>query len=258
MNIFKQLIVSLYSPKDISTFRHQGLGKTILYILILTFLSILPSIYHFSTSMANGLETIKETAQKELPPFTIENGELFSEETVPLTINKSNFTFVFDSTGTIDQADIDRADNTIFILKKEVVYSASGVSQSMPYSMFGNVTITKDDLSSMLTSVDSILPITIPIVSLIVFLISSLMKFIEVSILTLFGLALKNMLNKKSSYGQLFRMSAYSVTLPILFFTIMDALKTVVPNGFFIHWLVASIMLLLSLKEIPSEKNHLS
>ena len=258
MNVFKQLIVSLYSPKDISTFRQQRIGKTFFYVLILTLLSILPSIYHFNTSMVNGMDTIKETVQKDLPPFTIENGELFSEETVPLTINKSDFTFVFDSTGTINQAEIDRANDTIFILKNELVYSASGVSQSMPYSMFGDVTITKDDLSSMLTSVDSILPITIPIVSLIVFLFSSIMKFIEVSILALFGLALKNILNKTSSYGQLWRMSAYSVTLPTLFFTIMDALKTVVPNGFFIHWLVAFIMLLLSLKEIPSEKNHLS
>ena len=258
MNVFKQLIVSLYSPKDISTFRHQRIGKTIFYVLILTFLSILPSIYHFSTSMVDGMDTIKEIVQKELPPFTIKNGELFSDEPVPLTINKNDFTFIFDSTGTINQAEIDRANDTIFILKNELVYSASGVSQSMPYSMFGDVTITKDDLSSMLTSVDSILPITIPIVSLIVFLFSSLMKFIEISILALFGIALKNILNKTSSYGHLWRMSAYSVTLPTLFFTIMDALKTIVPNGFFIHWLVALIMLLLALKELPSEKNQLS
>src|SRR4051812_38339085 len=103
MNLFKQLIVSLYSPKDISTFRQQRVGKTILYVLILTLLSILPSIYHFNTAMVNGMDTIKETVQKNLPPFTIENGELFSEETVPLTINKSDFTFIFDSTGTINQ-----------------------------------------------------------------------------------------------------------------------------------------------------------
>ena len=63
----------------------------------------------------------------------------------------------------------------------------------MPYSMFGDITITKDDLSSMFTSIDSILPITIPIVSLIVFLFSSIMKFIEVSIL-----ALLSCLNKYS------------------------------------------------------------
>ena len=258
MNVFKQLIVSLYSPKDISTFRHQKIGKTFFYVLILTFLSILPSIYHFSTSMVDGVDTIKEIVQKELPPFTIKNGELFSDEPVPLTINKNDFTFIFDSTGTINQAEIDRANDTIFILKNELVYSASGVSQSMPYSMFGDITITKDDLSSMLTSVDSILPITIPIVSLIVFLFSSLMKFIEISILALFGIALINILSNKSSYGHLWRMSDYIVTLPTIFFTIMDALKTIVPNGFFIHWLVAIIILLLALKELPTEKKQIS
>lgn len=256
MNVFKQLIVSLYSPKDISTFRQQRKWKTFFYVLILTLLSIIPSIYHFNTSLVNGIDTIKETMQKELPSFTIEKGELFSEETVPITINKNDFTIIFDSTGTINQADINRANDTIFILKNELAYSASGVSQSMPYSMFEDMTITKDDLSSMLTSVDSILPITIPIVSLIIFLFSSIMKFVEVSILALIGLALKNILNKANSYGQLWRMSAYSVTLPTIFFTIMDALKTVVPNEFFIHWLVAVIMLLLTIKEIPSEKVH--
>ena len=67
MNVFKQLIVSLYSPKDISTFRHQKIGKTFLYVLILTLLSILPSIYHFSTSMVDGVDTIKEIGAKGTP-----------------------------------------------------------------------------------------------------------------------------------------------------------------------------------------------
>ena len=258
MNLFKQLIVSLYSPKDISAFRQQKMGKTILYVFILTLLSILPSLYYFSTSLVNGMDTIEDTVQNELPPFTIENGELFSDEPVPLTINKSNFTFIFDSSGTIEQSTIDRAENTIFILKNELVYSSSGASQSIPYSMFGDVTITKEDVSTMFTSVDSILPITISFVSAIIYIFSSLMKFIEVSIMAVFGLALKNILGKKISYGHLWRMSAYSVTLPTLFFTIMDALKTVVPNGFFISWLVAMIILLLALKEIPSQKDPIS
>jgi len=207
--------------------------------------------------MVAGLDTITETIQDELPPFTIENGELLSDEPVPITINKSDFTFIFDSTGTLDQTAIDRADNTIFFLKDELVYSASGVSQSMPYSMLGNITITKDDLSELLTSVDSILPIMIPVTAAVVYIFSAVMKFIEISIMALFGLALKNIIGKKVSYGHLWRMSAYSVTLPTLFFTIMEALKTIVPSGFFIHWFVALIMLFLALKEIPSEKSEL-
>ena len=40
MNIFKQLIVSLYSPKDIAKFHQQGIGKTILFVFFLTLISV--------------------------------------------------------------------------------------------------------------------------------------------------------------------------------------------------------------------------
>ena len=62
------------------------------------------------------------------------------------------------------------------------------------------------------------------------------------------------MMGKNVSYRYLWRISAYSVTLPTVFFTIMESLKTIVPSGFFIHWFVAIMMLMLTLKEVPSEK----
>ena len=55
-------------------------------------------------------------------------------------------------------------------------------------------------------------------------------------------------------YRHLWRLSAYAVTLPTIFFTIMEALKTIVPGGFLIHWFVAVIMLMLTLKELNTEK----
>ncbi|MCQ6273681.1 DUF1189 domain-containing protein [Bacillus sp. V3B] len=254
MNIFKQLIVSLYSPKDISTFRQQGIGKTILYVFFLTLLSVLPSFYYFSTSITAGFHALEETVQNELPSFTIENGELISDEQSPITINKNDFTIIFDSTGTVDQTNASRSDNTFFLLKNEVIYSDSGQTQSMPYSTFGNVNIAKEDLLSFFTSIDSILPIMIPVIDTVIYLFSASIKFIEISVLALFGLVLKNMMLKNMSYRHLWRMATYSVTLPTIFFTIMEGLKTTVPNAFFIHWFVAIMMLMLTLKEIPSEK----
>lgn len=254
MNIFKQLIVSLYSPKDIATFRQQGIGKTILYVFLLTLLSVLPSFYYFNTSITTGFQALEDTVQNELPPFTIKNGELISDEQTPVTVNKNNLTIIFDSTGTLDQTDVSRSDNTISFLKNEVIYSVSGQSQSMPYSTLDDITITQEDLLSVITSIDSMLPVMIPLTDTIIYLFSASMKFIEVSVLALFGLALKNMMGKTISYRYLWRVAAYSLTLPTVFFTIMESLKSIVPSGFFIHWFVAIIMLMLALKEIPSKK----
>lgn len=256
MNIFKQIIVSLYSPKDISTFRTQGIGKTILFVFFLTLIAALPNIYFFSTSLNSGFHALENNVQNEIPDFTIKDGILQSNETAPITIKNSDMTIVFDSTGTISEENITQADNTLFILQDEFAYSVAGQTQSTAYSMLGDVTITKADIIDLMASISSLLPVIITIIILVIYIVSSAMKFVEVSILALFGLAIKNMMQKKSNYGQLWRLAAYSVTLPTIFFMVMDFLRTIVPNGFFIHWFVAIMMLLLSIKEIPSQKTE--
>ncbi|WP_071395767.1 DUF1189 domain-containing protein [Bacillus tuaregi] len=256
MNIFKQLIVSLYSPRNIAGFRQQGTGKTIFYVFFLTLLSVLPSIYYFSTSMMAGFNAVEDTITSEIPSFTIENGELVVEENAPITIKSGDLTVVFDGTGTLDQADVSRSDNTIFFLKNEITYTITGQTQSFPYSMLGDTAVTKEDLLSIINSLDSLLPVMLPITLIIIYLFSTAMKFIEVTILALIGLALKNLAGKPLRYGQLFRLAAYSITLPTIFFIIMDSLQTVVPSGFFIHWFVAIMMLMLSIKEVQSDSTE--
>ena len=257
MNIFKQLIVSLYSPKDIAKFHQQGIGKTILFVFFLTLISVLPSFYYFNTSIINGFNSLESTVQKDFPDFKIENGQLESETAAPITINKENLTIVFDSTGTINEEDVKQSNNSIFFLKDELIYTASGQSQSIQYSMLGNTTITQQDISKLFNKLDSILPVMIPITDALIYIFSAAMKFIEVSILALFGLLLKNLVGNNSPYRYLWRLSAYSITLPTIFFAIMDSLQTIVPGGFMIHWFVAIMMLMLSLKEIQPKNDEI-
>ncbi len=67
----------------------------------------------------------------------------------------------------------------------------------------------------------------LPVISLFLYLFASASSFIEISVLAVIGLALKNLTGRKLKYGQLWRMAAYSETLPTVFFTIMAAVKTI-------------------------------
>lgn len=254
MNVFKQLVKSSYSPKDIAFFRFQGIGKTILFVFLLTLLSIIPSMYYMSTAISDGVESAKETISREFPSFTIENGQLESKLDKPLTINENGFVIVFDSSGNASPSDFDQIDNGVAMLKNEMVFMAGGQTQSYAYSMLEDYTLTKSDLVELIDSIDNSLIIIIPLLILFNYVFSSGVKFVEISILALLGLIIKNIIGRKLTYGHLWRMSAYSVTLPTLFFTVMAALKTVVPGGFFLHWLVAYIVLFLAIKEIPQTK----
>jgi hypothetical protein len=257
MNIFKQFYKSTHSPKDIASFRFQGIGKTILYVFLLTLLSILPSIYYLSTMLTAGIEDTKSVMNNELPPFTIDNGSLSAESDVPITIEKGDFTIIIDSTGVITTEDVEDENNAIALLKNDFAVAAEGKIDIYSYSMLEGLTLSKEDIIDIVDTVDGMKGIIIPVISVFMFLFSSAVNFIEVSILAWFGLLLKSLAGKSISYRYLWRMAAYSVTLPTVFFTIMGALNTSVPNSFIINWFVEIIILYLALKEIPNEKTSI-
>ncbi|WP_066064196.1 DUF1189 domain-containing protein [Neobacillus soli] len=254
MNIFKQLYKSIYSPKDIALFRFQGIGKTILFVFLLTFISILPSIINLSIGLTAGIDTAQGIMKDELPSFSIKNGQLSADTKVPLTVNKDDFSIILDPTGAMSEEDVADTGNAFALLKDEFVIASAGQFTSYPYSMLEGLHITKEKLLDFINTISGSKGVIIPIVSVIMYLFASASSFIEVTILALIGLVLKNLLGRKLTYRQLWRMAAYSETLPTLFFTIMAAIKTTVPNTFLINWLVVIIVLYLAINEIPKPK----
>ncbi|WP_391560211.1 DUF1189 domain-containing protein [Robertmurraya sp.] len=253
MNIFQQLFKSLYSPKDIAITRFQGIGKTILYVFLLTLVSVIPTISYVSSAINNGIETAAHTVDKELPDFSIENGELTADQEEPIYIEDADFTIIFDSTGEVSENDLESYENAFALLQNEFVLIAGGTLDTYDYSTLSDLNITKDSILEVIHSVDGLLAVIIPVLALTIYIFSSGIKFIEITILALFGLFIKNVTSRNLPYRQLWRLSAYSVTLPTIFFTIMEAFQTNVPNGFLINWFVSIIMLYLTVREIPQK-----
>ncbi|MDP4085212.1 MAG: DUF1189 domain-containing protein [Bacillota bacterium] len=254
MNIFQQFYKSFYSPKTIALFRFQGIGKTILYVFLLSLFSILPSVYFLSTAISTGIDTVRSIMKDELTPFSIHNGQLFTKTSVPITIDKENFTIFLDPTGTLTEEKIAGTDNGLALLKNKFVLIAGEKSETYPYSMFGDKKVSNQDLIQLLNTLNGLKVIIIPVLSIFIYLFTSASNFVQISILALFGLGLKNLSGRKINYRQLWRMAAYSLTLPTVFFTIMASIKTTVPASSLLNWLVAILVLYLSINEIPKPK----
>jgi hypothetical protein len=254
MNIFKQLYRSLYSPKDIAAFRFQGIGKTILYIFLLVLVSILPAAYNLTIFANKAIEESIETVEQDLPPFTIENGLLVSESQDPVTIEKQELTIFLDSTGTLEPKDLSEAVNAFALLKDEFGIVTAGEVQTYPYSLFDGLTADNGDIVNFLSSLDSLKGIILSVFIVILYLFSAGMTFIKVSLFAIIGLLFANVLNRKLPYRQAWRITAYSITLSTIFFTIMEMLNTFIPASFFLDWLVTSVVIYLSVKEIPQRK----
>jgi hypothetical protein len=257
MNIFKQLIVSLYSPKDIAKFRFQGIGKTILYVFFITLISTLPSFLYLSSAIIKGIDTSITTLNEDFPNFEIKDGKLFMDAEKPIEKSKNGFLFIMDDSGNVTSEDFGKRTNNGFaILHHEFAFVGGGTLQTYPYSMLEGIEISKSDLSSFLHDIDNMLFIFLPILGGVTYIFSAGLKFIEISILAVIGLLMNNSLKRNISYRHVWRLSAYSVTLPTVFFTIMALFKTNVVGGIFIHWFVTFVMLYLIIKEIPKPKKN--
>jgi hypothetical protein len=247
LNIFKQLWVSLYSPKDIASFLKQGIGKTILYVFLLSFVSFIPSAFYFGTMVLDGIKTVQETVSEDLPEFKIKNGTLTTESTEPFSMNKNGYQIFVDGTGSLTPETVAmKSDEGVALLKTELVFVSGGNIQTSPYSILEG---DNEDISKWIDSINSALPIILPLLLFTLYLFTAGGTFIKVTIVAVFGLLFKNKLGQSIAYRHLWRIAAYSITLATIFFTIMDAFQATVPFASLVSWIVTWIMLYLSIKE---------
>ncbi|BCB04834.1 DUF1189 domain-containing protein [Bacillus sp. KH172YL63] len=254
MNIFQQLYKSIYSPKDIAKFRFQGIGKTIRFIFLLAFISILPVAIQFLSFATDAFDTLRETAENELPAFTIDDGVLSSNESGPITLEKEGMTIIFDDTGEVKESKLDRDVNTLALLQHEFVIINQGNVQSSSYSLFGDAPLTKNDFLEILDSLESLKWILIPVALLVLYLFTSGMTFLKITIFAMIGVTFANLLKRNLQYRQSFRITAYSATVSTLFFTLMELLQTYIAAAPVLDWFVMTVILFLTVKEIPQRK----
>lgn len=254
MSIFIQLIKSIYSPKDIAKFRLQGIGKSILYVFLLTFISILPAASYLVTGINNGVNEAKKMITEDLPSFTITGGTLQTNTKKPVIIPKKNFTFIIDSTGELTTSDIEDYPNAIAFLKHQAAISTNYQVQTFDYTTIQDLKITDQDIKSFVNIFDSMLPVFIPLMILFMYIMSAGTKFISITFFALIALILKNTLGRSMRFRHAWIISAYSLTLSTVFFTIMEALRIIVPYGIFLTWFINIMVMYLAIKEIPKTK----
>ena len=187
---------------------------------------------------------------KEFPAFSIKDGTLQTDAKKAIESQSFGFVIVFDPSGSYETKQIEDKRNSVGILKDKFVIAIDGQVQEMPYTMLPE-DMSKDDILSL---VDQNKAVIVPVLCVLLFLATAAGKFIDVSVLAVIGLIIRNGQKKMLSYKQLWVMSAYSITLATVFFAIMDALEAVVPSQFLLNWFVNFIMLFLAIKETPASK----
>lgn len=254
MLMWRRLLQSLYSPVHIARFRFHPIGKAISYVFFLSLIATLPIAIYFTMSINKMIDSTHQLLKQELPSFEVINGKLTSNENEPIERTHSDVTILFDSTGTLTTDDATRYVNAVAFLKEELVLVANGHVQSYPYAFMQVDRFTREDVYEFARTLQSLLPIVIALSFLVLYFFTCMSKFLYVTVLAFIGLIFRGTLNKRGTYRHMWSISAYSITLATIFFTVMETLQIVVPYAVALDWFVSITILFVSIKELPSIK----
>ncbi|NPC93326.1 DUF1189 domain-containing protein [Bacillus sp. WMMC1349] len=251
MNMLRLSLKSTYSPQAIAKARFQGIGKTILYVFLLSIIAALPNVYHTNNHFTEAMNSLQSDL-KDLPEFSIEGGSLHTNTKKATELHTNGYTVVLDPENSYDMKQITDKQNAVGFLKEKLVIVINGQDIEVSYTEF-NEKISQQDILSL---IDQMKTIIFPVLSVLILLASTAGKFIAVTCLALIGLFIRYRLKKNLRYKNLWVMSAYSITLTTVFFFLMDTLQVAVFKGFLLYWLVNIVMLFLAIKEIPQHKKQ--
>ncbi|AJD91469.1 hypothetical protein JMA_21520 [Jeotgalibacillus malaysiensis] len=254
MNIFKQLFKSLYSPKDIARFRFQGIGKTILFVFLLAFLSIIPAIIQVATIGQGLFSEGEDLLLNDLPAFEVQDGRLQSDVSAVAEASSSGITFYIDGTNEMTSEELTGEDAAVAFLSDRLAVATGGSVQEYQYDTFEGFDISSEGIASLLNSLEGAKYIIYFFILAFIFILVAGMLFIKATIFGWIGTKLASAARRKLTYRHSFRMAAYSSALPVVFFLMADLAGSIIPFGTLINWFVTGLMLYLSIKEIPLPK----
>ncbi|WP_349407835.1 DUF1189 domain-containing protein [Pseudalkalibacillus sp. SCS-8] len=254
MNIFKQFATSLYSPQQMATFRFQKIGKTIGYVFIMMLIAFIFIGTNIGVTISGMATSLDKVLNEDVPDFTFKDGTLTSDMEEPIKREIDGETFIFDTTNTVTRDDLEQYNNVMAILSDKTIIITEGSAETFDYMMMKDMTFKKSDITGFVESANNLLPLIITVVIIAAYIFMTALKFIGVTVLALIGLIVKNIMKRNLSYRQLWILSAYAVTLPTIFFALLESLNIMVPGQFLLYWIAAITMLSLTVKNVPAPK----
>ncbi|WP_171051717.1 DUF1189 domain-containing protein [Alteribacter natronophilus] len=257
MNIFKQFMVSLYSPSTIAKFRQQKIGRAIGYIFLLMLIAITPIAVSFSMTVHSLVTGLDEQLSDELPYFEIQDGTLSSPDLDEEYIEEQDGqTIIIDPTGDLSVDDVLQYGDALALLQEDAVLVTGGDPETVNYADFG-LNLTKDEAQDLVEAVSGMIWLIISLIVVLMYLFYTASKFIGVTFLALLGLIFRKTAGLPNlTYKHLWVLSAFTVTLPTMITAFLNALPMVIPFQFAIYWTIAIVLLFQVLKNIPKPKKE--
>lgn len=250
---FRCLYYSVTSFSKYRLFLRQSTGRVVAYLMLLSFLAAISVSISWFTMANEIIDAISVDVIENIPEFNFENGKLDVYAEMPIVID-GNVPVVIDTRPGINEEQIlYQYDNVILITRDKMIQKSYLKREELSWSMYGNMTMNRESLVRIVPMLKSTFVVVFSIFIVIFALFFIAGKFISALIVSLIGLAANSARNTNLTYRNIFKISVYSMTLPLIAGTILDILHVNVPYMWVLYYVASGIYVVGAINNIRRE-----
>ncbi len=241
MNPATRFVYSMTRIKAYLTFFQEPVVKAIVYLLLVSLLFAGINTIRIAVGLSKGIDEVVEVLAHEVPYFELRNGELAVDGEMPIIIEEGpDNVFVIDTSGVLDVSFLHAYENGISISKYGYTQKAEGFNvHSFDFSQLGAFTITKQSIQGWLPLLKW-LSVFIIFFGIIFYFVGKLISAVIVSLL---GLLIELTVDHKIGFRNLFKLSIYALTLPILIKFVLTLGNITIPYFWVLYYGIALVYL---------------
>lgn len=234
MNVFCELVHSIYDCKSYETFFKDRKRKTFLFgfllVVIYFLLTMIVPFVRFQMSTGGIVKIVDEV----VPDFAIADGRLDVEEQFEFAEGDTYFFVDTKDEAMTEEMILEnlRRYGTVLIADSEnLIVKSNGQVQTLQIADL-DIEITKSEIITMFRP---FVNLAIGIILVIVFLFMQATFFFGVIFVALFGMIVASCMQTKLTFGKLYKLGIYTRTTPLL----IKALLSFLPFGLPFFWIIS-------------------
>lgn len=243
MILYQEVWASITKSKVYPQFAKRSWRHTLLYLFLFSSLTWLLGFVGIYQNVSQGIEEIQSKITNELPDFMFAQGVLKVNGPMPVILYKDlESIVVLDTSGNTDESILTPYHSGMLILADRMVNKRDQArTEEIQYTLFSGVSFSKE---TMVSWIPYLKWIQFPI-ALITFLYSFIAYLINALWVTLIGFLLNLFIKTKITFVEMYKMSVYALTLPLILDTLSPYVGIVLPG--LIFYVVAGLYLALAL-----------
>ena len=258
-NVFQELALSVWDFKSYGTLiRNRGV-KVFGFSALLLGIYLLLSTVFMTIQVAEMVNVFRDEVLSEIPDFVLEDGTLTMDETFELD-EHDLFIHINTEEYWSDEEIWDIFDNysTVIIMDKVgVAIQSDGERQILSYAdlqeAMGGNRYTQDDLAILVQKYLPYLYVLIGILFFFMGLGSITAFYVRILMVSLIVLIIVKIMNIQLNYGEIFKLSVYTRTIPVLIRLILRIANISIPFFWIMDLAISGVYGYMALRAIRGQ-----